>query len=54
MRTETGDKIIRELMSVATDMSLPESVRSAAFQKISKAAVRSPSEAVEDVVGQPN
>ncbi|WP_157066603.1 hypothetical protein [Hyphomicrobium sulfonivorans] len=54
MRTETGDKIVDWLMDIAWDNSLPLATRLNAREKIRKAALRAPSEAVEDVVGPPN
>lgn len=54
MRTETGDKIVDWLMNIATDSSLPEATRSEALKKLRLAALRDPSETVEDVVGPIN
>lgn len=51
MQTVTGDAIVDWLMDVASDETLPLSVRHEARRKLTACALRDPSETVEDVVG---
>ena len=52
MQTETGNKIVDWLMDVALNDKLPMTTRREARNKLTACALRTPSQAVEDVIGQ--